>query len=82
MAETKLEEKEETGWKEGDRRGEGRQMKVGERAGGEETDEWGEKCSAQGVVSLPPTPRFWGRGQRPGAKTGALRGNGEGVNYS
>jgi len=32
--------------------------------------------------SLPPTPRFWGRSQRPEAKAGDLSGNWEGVNYS
>lgn len=33
-------------------------------------------------ASLFPTPRFWGRSQRPEAKTGALSGNREGVSYS
>lgn len=32
--------------------------------------------------SLPPTPGFWGRSQRPEAKTGVLSGNREGMNYS
>ena len=34
-----------------------------------------------GVVPSP-TPRFWGRSHRPEAKTGALSGNQEGMNFS
>lgn len=39
----------------------------------------GERCWGR---PSPPTPRFWGRSQRPEAKTGALSGNREGMNFS
>lgn len=85
----------ETTLQEGERDG-GRRM-GGETHLGERRKNWGARESKEGEeadgggesnaqpsegVSLPPTARFWGRRQRPEAKTEALSGKKEGASYS